>query len=101
MDAESLREILKLKEENTLLKRGILEICVMIHWQKIYPLPEFDIEEVKTLYIFAKNLINQVEKEKAQDELDKNESLSEIEKACEKLRGIAVSMKSAKDAIDE
>ena len=101
MDAESLREILKLKEENTLLKRGILEVCIMIHKRKIYTLPETDIEEVKTLYIFAKDIINQVEKEKAQNELDKNESLSEIEKACEKLRGIAVSTKPGKDAIDK
>lgn len=101
MDAESLREILKLKEENTLLKRGILEVCVMIHGRKIYPLPEIDIEEVKTLYIFVKDLINQVEKEKVQNELDKNESLSEIEKACEKLRGIAVSTKPDKDVTCE
>lgn len=63
MDAESLREILKLKEENTLLKRGIKDAVLVLHKQERHPIMSYDIEELSCLFLEIKSILLLINKE--------------------------------------
>ncbi len=63
MDAETLKEILKLKEENILLKRGIKDAVLMLHKQERYPIISYNIEELSCLFSEIKSILLLVDKE--------------------------------------
>ena len=56
---KSLQTILKLKEENVLLKRAINCACVALHTQKFPFVLEFGIPEVSDLFSQIKTLLSE------------------------------------------
>lgn len=63
MDAEALKEVLKLKEENILLKRGIKDAALMLHKQERHPIMSYDIEELSCLFLEIKSILLLINKE--------------------------------------
>jgi hypothetical protein len=61
MDAEALKIILNLKEENTLLKRAIVDAAVVLKKRKEHPVMEYDIQDVSFLFAEIRNILSSIE----------------------------------------
>lgn len=71
MKTESLSVILEMQMENTLLKRGIEEMSIMLLKKEIQRIPVFDIAELKILYRAVESTLKQIEnKQQPSNETD-------------------------------
>jgi hypothetical protein len=61
MDAEALKIILDLKEENTLLKRAMLDAIIALRSRKEHPMPEYGISDVSFLFSEIKDILSDYE----------------------------------------
>jgi hypothetical protein len=64
MDAESLKIILALKKENTLLKRAIVDATITLHNRKERLIPEYGISEVSFLFSEIKDILSNSKEKK-------------------------------------
>jgi hypothetical protein len=59
MDHEALKIILSLKEENTLLKRAIVDAAIVLHNHSERFIPKYGISEVSFLFSEIKDILSE------------------------------------------